>query len=301
MHSISDPSRVRFTGPLTPYSAGLAAELAALGYAPTSAAIHLQLAAHLSRWSHVRGLGPVDLTGTTLTAFLVDRRSDYSHLYSLQALGPILGYLRRVGVAPAADPPVPVGASEEVLTRFAGYLLIERSVTLSVAQAYVRWVRPFVQAVAATDAELRFEDLDAVQVTRFLTGHLPTLTRKSAQMTACSLRSFLRFLHAQGATAVDLSTAVPAFAFWRLSGLPQPLTPTQVQALIGGCDPDRAVGRRDLAVIACLLRLGLRCGEVASLSLDDLHWTDGTLTVHGKGNRVDLLPLPVDAGHALVA
>ena len=80
MHSISDPSRVRFTGPLTPYSAGLAAELAALGYAPTSAAIHLQLAAHLSRWLQVRGLGPVDLTGTTLTAFLVDRRSDYSHL-----------------------------------------------------------------------------------------------------------------------------------------------------------------------------------------------------------------------------
>ncbi|HRA76822.1 MAG TPA: tyrosine-type recombinase/integrase, partial [Propionicimonas sp.] len=61
-----------------------------------------------------------------------------------------------------------------------------------------------------------------------------------------------------------------------------------------------AVGRRDLAVIACLLRLGLRCGEVAGLRLDDLDWTDGTLTVRGKGNRVDLLPLPVDVGQALV-
>lgn len=301
MHSISDPSRVRFTGPLTPYAAGLAAELATLGYASTSAAIQLQLAAHLSRWLHARGLGPADLTGPVLTAFLVDRRRDYSHLYSLQALGPTLGYLRRVGVAPAADPTVPVGAGEQALARFRGYLLVERSVAVAVAEAYLRWVRPFVQAVAANDAELTFEAVDAAQVTKFLTGHLPILTRKSAQMTASSLRSFLRFLHAEGATAVDLSTAVPAFAFWRLSGLPQPLTPAQVQALIRACDPSRPVGRRDLAVIACLLRLGLRCGEVAALRLDDLHWTDGTLTVHGKGNRVDLLPLPVDVGQALVA
>ncbi len=99
---------------------------------------------------------------------------------------------------------------------------------------------------------------------------------------------------------MDLATAVPAFAFWRLSGLPQPLTPAQVQALVGACDPSQPVGRRDLAVIACLLRLGLRCGEVAALRLDDLDWTSGTLTVHGKGNRVDQLPVPVDVGQALV-
>lgn len=301
MHSISDPSRVRFTGPLAPFAAGLAAELAGLGYASSSATNQLQLAAHLSRWLQARGLSPVDLTGPVLTEFLVDRRRDYSSHYSLQALDPTLGYLRRVGVAPAAVPTVPVGTSEQVLARFRGYLLTERSVSAPVTEAYVRWVRPFVQAVATTDPELTFEQLDAAQVTRFLTGHLPGLRRKTAQMTASSLRSFLRFLHVEGATSVDLATAVPAFAFWKLSGLPQPLTPAQVAGLIGACDPSRPVGRRDLAVIACLLRLGLRCGEVAALRLDDLDWTSGTLTVHGKGNRVDLLPLPVDVGQALVA
>lgn len=301
MHSISDPSRVRFNGPLAPLAAGLAAELVALGYASTSATTQLGLAAHLSRWLGARRLGPGDLTGSIITEFLVDRRRDYSSHYSLQALGPTLGYLRRVGLAPAADPTVPVGAGEQVLARFRDYLFVERSVTVPVADAYVRWVRPFVQEVAATDAELTFQGVDAAQVTGFLTGHLPGLGRKTAQMTASSLRSFLRFLHAEGAVAVDLATAVPAFAFWRLSGLPQPLTPAQVQALIGACDPSRPVGRRDLAVIVCLLRLGLRCGEVAALRLDDLDWANGTVTVHGKGNRVDLLPLPVDVGQPLVA
>jgi integrase/recombinase XerD len=301
MHSISDPSRVRFTGPLAPLASGLGAELAASGYASTSTTNQLQLAAHLSRWLQARGLRPDELTGSVIAEFLIDRRRDYSNLYSLQALGPTLRYLRRMGVAPAADSAVPVGAEEELLARFRQYLLLERSVTVPVANAYVRWVRPFVRAVAVTDPGLTFERVDAAQVSGFLTGHLPRLTRKTAQMTASSLRSFLRFVHAQGLTPVELAAAVPAFAFRRRSGLPRPLTPAQVQALIGACDPTRPVGRRDLAVIACLLRLGLRCGEVAAMRLDDLDWTNGTVIVRGKGNRVDLLPLPIDVGQALVA
>lgn len=167
----------------------------------------------------------------------MDRRRDYSSHFTLQALGPTLGYLRRIGLTPAADPTVPVGAGEQVLARFRHYLLVERWVTVPVAEAYVRWVHPFVQEVAATDADLTFGWLDAAQVTGLPTGHLPGLGCKTAQMTASSLRSFLRFLHAEGATSLDLATAVPTFAFWRLSGLPQPLTPAQVQALIGACDP----------------------------------------------------------------
>jgi hypothetical protein len=46
MHSTSDPSRVRFTGPLTPFASGLSVELAALGYARPSAANQLQPTFH---------------------------------------------------------------------------------------------------------------------------------------------------------------------------------------------------------------------------------------------------------------
>lgn len=302
MHSISNPSGVRFTGPLAPFAADLRAELAGLGYATSSATSQLQLAAHLSRWLEEHGLGLADLSGTVLEQFLADRRGDHRSLCSLQALGPTLGYLRRTGRAPAAvEPTLPVAHDEEALVSFADYLLRERSVTVPVAQAYLRWVRPFVRQIPMVQGELSFADLDTAQVSRFLTRHLPGLSLKNAQMTATSLRSFLRFLHVEGLVAVDLAAAVPPFAFRRQSGLPEPLTPQQVQALIGACDPCRPVGRRDLAVIACLLRLGLRCGEVAALRLDDLNWTDGTITVHGKGNRVDVMPLPVDVGRALVA
>ena len=54
-------------------------------------------------------------------------------------------------------------------------------------------------------------------------------------------------------------------------------------------------------MILLILRLGLRANEVATLRLDDIDWRAGQLTVHGKGNRVDQLPLPVDVGEAIAA
>jgi integrase len=49
-----------------------------------------------------------------------------------------------------------------------------------------------------------------------------------------------------------------------------------------------------------LLRLGLRAGEVARLTLDDIDWRAGQVVVHGKGRREDRLPLPADVGEAIV-
>jgi site-specific recombinase XerD len=50
-----------------------------------------------------------------------------------------------------------------------------------------------------------------------------------------------------------------------------------------------------------LWRLGLRAAEVSALSLDDIDWREGVIVVHGKGNRQDPLPLPVDVGDAIAA
>jgi integrase len=61
-----------------------------------------------------------------------------------------------------------------------------------------------------------------------------------------------------------------------------------------------AVGRRDLAVVALLVRLGLRAGEVARLKLDDVDWRAGEIVVVGKGPRLERLPLPNDVGEAIV-
>jgi len=59
-------------------------------------------------------------------------------------------------------------------------------------------------------------------------------------------------------------------------------------------------GARDLAVVMVFSRLGLRASELAGLTLDDIDWAAGQLSVVGKSARRLTLPLPADAGTALV-
>jgi len=98
-----------------------------------------------------------------------------------------------------------------------------------------------------------------------------------------------------------LAAVVPSVAGWKLAGVPKALDDGQVAALLASCDRHTAVGRRDLAILTVLVRLGLRASEAAALRLDDIDWRRGVITVHGKGNRQDQLPLPADVGQAIVA
>jgi integrase/recombinase XerD len=115
------------------------------------------------------------------------------------------------------------------------------------------------------------------------------------------LRSWLRFLNAEGLTSHDLVGAVPTLAGWRDGWVPRGLSGPELTRLLASVDPTTAVGLRDRAVMVVLARLALRVSEAAKLVLDDIDWRHGEIAVRGKGNRRDRLPLPVDVGQALVA
>ena len=74
---------------------------------------------------------------------------------------------------------------------------------------------------------------------------------------------------------------MPSVARHRLAGLPKGLEPDQVKRLLAACDAVTAVGRRDLAILTLLVRLGLRRGEVAKLLLEDIDWRAGTIIARG--------------------
>ena len=289
---------VRMTGPLAPYAPGLAGELARLGFTELSARCQLALAAHLSRWLAAAGLETAALTTPVVDAYLAARRAaGYSAYLTPKALAPLLGYLRGLGVAPQPAVLAPQTWAEELVDGYRRWLLTERGLGVKVARGYVDSVRPFV-AVHAAGGEAGLRDLGAGDVTAFLTAGSRRLAPKTVQRLATALRSLLRFWHLQGLISGPLDQAVPKVAN-RRPGLPHPLESRQVQALLASCDCGTADGRRDLAMLTLLARMGLRAGEVAGLRLDDIDWRLGEITIAGKGNRRDKLPLPADAGEAV--
>jgi site-specific recombinase XerD len=68
---------------------------------------------------------------------------------------------------------------------------------------------------------------------------------------------------------------------------------------LDSCDRNTAIGKRNYAILLLLARLGLRAGEVVTLTLEDIDWESGLITVRGKGKRVAQMPLPVEAGAAI--
>ncbi len=123
---------------------------------------------------------------------------------------------------------------------------------------------------------------------------------RRAQLITSALRGFFRFLLFRGDIASDLAASVPTVADWRLSELPKSLDPEEVERMLRNCDQGTAIGQRDYAVLLLLARLGLRAGEVVAMTLDDIDWEAGVITIRGKGARYDQLPTPQDVGEALV-
>lgn len=294
-----DSSRVRVSGPLERYAPGFLAELVGVGYKRPSAVCQLRLMGHLSRWLEEAGLALEELSSAKAAGFLAARRAaGYRSLTSPKGLEPLLGYLRGLGVVPLADQPV-LSAVELLLERYRDYLLVERGLVAGTARGYVDLVRPFVVSRCEENGVPDFAGLTSSGVLSFVLSECERRPRRQAKLMVSALRSFLRYLHVEGLISGPLAHVVPSFAFWRLSGLPRGLDADKVHELLASCDRDRTVGRRDLAILLMLVRLGMRRGEVAVLRLEDIDWRAGEVIVRGKGNRVERLPLPVDVGEAL--
>lgn len=287
-------------GPLESYAPGFAEGLLRQGYTRGSAEQHLCFIAHLDRWMAGAGLELADLGASMLERYLSQRRAaGYVEYRSVKALQPLLDYLAPLGVLPVPQP-VPPGPVEGLLGRYRDWLLGERGLTAGTARGYVDCVRPFVVTRLRGEV-LELAELSAGDVTGFVLAACPGRAVGSAKLIVCALRSLLGWLHLTGQVPASLATAVPSVAGWRLSGLPKALEPDQLRRLFAACDRRTAGGRRDYAIMLLLSRLGLRAGEVARLGLDDICWRRGEITIVGKGNRAERLPLPADVGAAVAA
>ena len=156
--------------------------------------------------------------------------------------------------------------------------------------------RHFGDAPAVPD---RLRPADLQDYFRRHAGHLKP---GSVAVLASSLRSFFRFLALSHGFDPSLAGVVPAAPQWPMDRLPRSLSDEDLRAVLDHFDTGTATGRRDLAMIRCMSDLGLRVSEVVALTLDDIDWRRGVVTIRcDKGRRGRALPLPAPLGRAITA
>jgi site-specific recombinase XerD len=146
---------------------------------------------------------------------------------------------------------------------------------------------------------VEFAALQAGDVIEFVKRQTTILSPARAKAATTALRSFLRYLRYCGEIQLDLAAAVPTVPNWSVTGIPRAIAPAHLQAVFAHCPRDTPVGRRDYAILMLLARLGLRAGEIVSLTLDSIDWETGSIAVVGKGNQSSSMPLSNEVGEAI--
>lgn len=291
---------VHVVGPLEPYRDGFAEAMRSEGYRDGPVGLHSYLLAHLSRWLLERDLGAFDLTPSILEEFFVERRAHRRWLTTTRSAQPLLRYLRAVGAAPEELEQQPATSADELVGAFEHWLVHDRGLAPMSVELYVRWSR-HLTASWWRDGAVAPENLDPTAIIALVRDEVGRLAAPSTRNLLSALRAFLHFLYVTGRTSRPLTTVVPAAAVWHRQRLPRAVPRSVAESLLDNCDTTTPIGRRDAAVLHLLVRLGLRAGEVARLDLDAIDWCAGEVIVEGKSRRPDRLPLPHDAGEAIVA
>ncbi len=116
-------------------------------------------------------------------------------------------------------------------------------------------------------------------------GLAPTSIRRNVS----ALRTYYRFLLAEGHVVQDPSERLDAPKRWRT--LPDVLTVEEVDRLLSAPSLDEPLAFRDRALLELAYAAGLRVSEWITLGVKDVMLDDGLVRVFGKGSKERLVPI----------
>jgi site-specific recombinase XerD len=271
------------------------------GYAPGSLSTKRATLRRFLQWRRRRKPPGIEPDESEVVQFLArsSRLAPPHRCLASTALFAFLKYLRCQGVISTSAPEAPETTGSAMEQRYEDFLLNDKGLAEASLRVYLPLVGDLLGYLQKRNGGNSVSRLDAGVLRAFLFDRTHGRSSEFSPSLATSLRSFLRFLHGQGEISHDLTAALPSVRRWAQPDIPRKLTPEEVDRVLNAADRSTATGRRDLAILLLLARLGLRASEVIELELADIRWRTGEILIRGKGGRRDLLPLPREVGAAL--
>ena len=286
-------------GPLVPWLTGLAESLKTQRFPHQTIHVELRRIVQFSEWLEHQQIDLSNLSSDDVVQYLQTRPLRSQLQDSRAPLRRLMEYLRSEDVIDQEEPAPPPTPIECCLQDYVEHLRKQRGLADSTIIHYAGQAHNFLQHRFGSE-KVVLSDLNADNVIAFVrdeTARLPS--RRSKAKVSGSLRAFLRYVHVHAEGMPDLASHVPRVASWPMTSVPQGIAADQAQKLLKSVNRTTPVGRRDYAILLLLNRLGLRAGAIVCLTLDDLDWTAGTLTVTLKRARHSVYPLIEEIGEAI--
>lgn len=273
-------------------------------YAHNVIRVYLAGVAHFARWLSEQHIGLPSLCEAVLDRFLNDhlpicncpqpvRRTRYELRTAIRHL---LRLLEAEGAIRSADEQ---DERSTELAAFDAYMRDVGGLAETTRRQRRRIVGDFLAHVFGADG-VTVAKIDTAAVRRFVLGEGHDWGAGAVRVAGSSVGCYFKYRQMRGDEVTKLLQAIPRAAHWRLTPLPEILSPAEIDVLLASFDANLPSGRRAYAMVRCLTDLGLRCAEVVKLRIDDIDWRHGTVKIaRSKTQFTDCLPLPRATGEAI--
>ena len=285
-------------GPLVDHLEPFGYHLVEQGYCRPYIGAKIRVVASFSRWLQAQRMSASDVTHAHAEQYIQSHRPSAMDRSDVATLRSLIQFLQYIGVAQPPNDPVERTPIQQVVYEFGGFLLNNRGLSRKTFKQYGPFIECFLTDCFA-ERPFGLSALSGADIIRFVHHQSTRLSVARTKVATNALRAFLRYAVYRGEINADLVEAVPSIASWSMTAIPRAISQDHIQAVLAHCRRDTPIGRRDYAILLLLVYLGLRAGEIVSLTLDSIDWEAGSITVAGKGDQQNCLPLPAEVGEAL--
>lgn len=202
----------------------------------------------------------------------------------------------------ATAAPAVAATLQSLVDEYLRMLANERGASAHTIRAYERELHGFAAFVAERFGNV--QDPAAIEHTHIRTflGALYQrgLSKASAARALAAVRSWFKWLARAGYVEQNAASLVSTPRLPK--HLPRVPSIEQMNRAVDSVDPDTASWpTRDRAILEVLYGCGIRNAELTGLNLEDVHWANEAILVHGKGQKQRYVPLGDSAAQALRA
>jgi len=173
---------------------------------------------------------------------------------------------------------------------FKAFLKLEKSLSENSIEAYERDVEKLVQFLEFHHLEIQPQDVTLKVLQDFIKWiNQMGMSARTQSRVISGLRTFFKYLLLENVIGNNPAELLESPRIGR--ELPDTLRVDEIDRIFEAIDLSTPEGERNKTMLEVLYGCGLRVSELINLKISDLHYSDGFISVIGKGDKQRLVPI----------
>lgn len=169
------------------------------------------------------------------------------------------------------------------------FLKIERGLSKNTLESYTRDIKKLILFLEENEIATSPIAINEEIVQKFIYETAKKVTPRSQARIISGLRSFFDYLIFEDYRKTNPTELIETPKIGRK--LPDTLSYSNIEKLIGAIDLSKPQGERNRAIIETMYACGLRVSEVITLRISDLFFKEGFIRILGKGQKERFVPI----------